>query len=147
MLNKRQNIGQSEVIGSLLTLAIVFLAAGLMGTFFLSSVGSNDPLPTGTVSYEMSIELVSTATGDESRYVMTIEAVTMERADKLELYYNSNTEVGTLEDEGDTEKIGESGTIEIQDGDTFTVVANKEGTRSIISEYTFREDAWLSANN
>lgn len=144
MLDRRQNKGQSEVIGSLLTLTIVFLAAGLMGTFFLSTVGSNEPIPAASVNYEVDIEVVSTGTGDESRYVMTVESETMERADELTVYYNSNQNVGTLSEVGDTEQIGEAGTIEIQDGDKFTVVANNEGTRQIISTYTFDEDNWLT---
>lgn len=143
MLNRRQNIGQSEVIGSLLTLTIVFLAAGLMGTLFLSSVGSNNPQPAGSADYEVGIEVVSTASGDESRYVMTVTATTMERADELIVYYEDQ-QVGTLSKVGETQKIGDSGTIEIQDRDKFYVVGNHEGTKQIISTYTFDEDNWLS---
>lgn len=147
MIYRRKNTGQSEVIGQILLISIVVLGAGLIGSFYLSSFGSTDPNPAASVDYEVNLELVNTPSGEDTRYVLTVTATSMERADELTVYYNESGVVGSINSIGSTTEIGDDGTIEIQDGDRFVVVANYEGTERIISTYTFNEEYWENQND
>lgn len=139
--------GQSEVIGQLLIVAILFAAAGLAGATYLDFFASHTPTPTATVEYDMSIEMVQVdPTTEEPRYVLTINPTSMERAERIEIYYDENSnQVGTISNLSDEAIIGDEGDIEIEDGDRFTTVAIYEGEQQIISFYTFDETAFLES--
>lgn len=135
--NPTNKKGQSEVLGEILMIAMLFMFAAVGGSFYLTFYASSSPAPAASVEYDISLE---SGTGN---YLITVEPESMERADQLVVYYNSSdNQVGTINDISDSATVGDGPEI-IQDDDRLFIVADYNDNRQVISKYTFDEAQYL----
>lgn len=121
--------GQSEVIGTILAVAIMVMLATVAGGAVLTQFGSTSETPIAEVSYDVELN----TSGGTATYDLTVTTTAMQRADSIDTLYNGSRQ--------EMNSIGDEVVISnVQDGDIIYIVGEYNGTERVISSYTFNEE-------
>lgn len=129
MYNTR-NRGQTEVVGTILSVAIMVIFASVAGVAILTQFSSNQQDAFADVDYEVEEDLG----GGSITYNLIVTTTNLQRADEVRVLSDGNVQ-GTMNSINDTVEI-----TDIQNGDRVIVVAEYEGSSRIISTYRFNEN-------
>ena len=126
---KRIDDAVSPVVGVILMVAVTVILAAVIGSFVLDLGNNVQANPQAGVTFDQ----------DASAGEVTVQLVSMENADSVDVNRPDGSTAGTLSSVGDTVTVSaaDSGGTALSDGDKITVIGHLEGKSSVLQTYKY----------